>query len=140
MKMGYNLNDPGVADAIWSLSVQHGGVQKVLDLSKANMGGIVSSDSKTQIRSLYKARDQYTNGQFNKRYSAEVDLALNKSTDTGVRLAENSTQNKEMKEDLTKKKVTNTQIASTTQSTTQTAQVNPVVADDTNPYLRKLRG
>jgi hypothetical protein len=43
------------ADAIWSLSVQHGGVQKVLDLSKANMGGSVSTDTKTQIKSLYKA-------------------------------------------------------------------------------------
>ena len=46
-----------------------------------------------------------------------------------------------LKEDLTKQKEVKTQIALNTQTmnkTTQTQQMT--VADDTNPYLRKVRG
>ena len=81
-KMGYKVEDPGVADAIWSLSVQHGNVSGVLGLSKKNMGGTVSPDPKTEIISLYKARDEYTRGlgmNLSKRYDEEVKYALKKA-------------------------------------------------------------
>ena len=77
-KMGYKIEDPGVADAIWSLSVQHGRREAVLKLSKQNMGGVISDDPKEQVVSLYKARDEYTSGKFSKRYNEEVKTALQK--------------------------------------------------------------
>ena len=90
-KMGYKVEDPGVADAIWSLSVQHGQRQKVLNLSKQNMGGAISENVETQIKSLYKARDEYTNGKFSKRYNEEVQFALKKSGNTPPEIQPNAT-------------------------------------------------
>jgi len=77
-------------------------------LSKNNMGGNISSDPKKQIESLYKARDEYTKGLFNKRYTAEVELTLKKSGSSaveggtienkaGTQLAAASAENKDLK-------------------------------------------
>lgn len=94
-KMGFKVSNPGVADAIWSLSVQHGHVQKVLDIAKKDMGGSVSDDPKKEIEALYQARNEYTEGKFSKRYESEVKVVLGKST--GQQLASASTENKDLK-------------------------------------------
>ena len=94
-KMGFNLSDPGVADAIWSLSVQHGDVQRVLNIAKKDMGGSVSDDPKKEIEALYQARNEYTEGKFSKRYESEVKSVLDKST--GQQLNSVSIENKDLK-------------------------------------------
>lgn len=104
--MGYAVDDKGVADAIWSLSIQHGQVQKVLDLSKKNMGDIVDKDPKKEIESLYRARDDYTKSlhlDFSKRYKAEVQDALKEvgtPIDTGDKLDKASVMNKDLKKSV----------------------------------------
>ena len=94
-KMGFKITDAGVADAIWSLSVQHGNVQKVLDIAKKDMGGFVSDDPKKEIEALYQARNEYTDGKFSKRYESEVKVVLGKST--GQQLDSASSENKDLK-------------------------------------------
>jgi hypothetical protein len=146
--MGYAIQDPGVADAIWSLSVQHGGVQNVLNLSKKNMGGRVSSDPKTQIKSLYEARDKYTKGEFHKRYSQEVSYALAKagtspipeevSHEKGTKLAKSSGENKELKTAAAKSGGT-TIINNNTTNIKQgdTKQTNTTVAVNDSPAFER---
>jgi glutaredoxin len=87
-KMGYNVEDKGVAESIWSLSMQHGDVQKVLNISKENMGNQIDKDPKKQIESLYNARKKYTKDlgmDFEKRYNSEVQDAIKES---GSKLSE----------------------------------------------------
>ena len=145
--MGYNLSDAGVADAIWSLSVQHGNYKAVLNLSKQNMGGLIKEDPKEQIKSLYKARSDYVGGNaklnadmkasIQKRYSEEVNYALDKST--GNKLDMSSKENKELKSDsepITKVKndVNTTNINSKTLASNQ-----PIREDDSNPLIKKAQ-
>ena len=110
-KMGFKTDDAGVADAIWSLSVQHGKYKKVLGISKQIMGGTISVDPKQQIKALYAARNEYTSGQFSKRYNSEVEYALKKSgsslegtsqpvapvNNSGSQLDSSSKENKDLK-------------------------------------------
>jgi hypothetical protein len=146
IKMGYQLNDPGVADAIWSLSVQHAGVQTVLDLSKQNMGGIINEDPKEQIKSLYKARSDYVNGNIKlgegmkasiqNRYSQEVGYALDKST--GNQIDNVSKENKNLKADATQQEKSASSVnTNTINQKTQQDSSSAIEGDDRNAYLKK---
>jgi len=90
---GYDINNAGVADAIWSISVQHGpsGWESIMESAKKDMGGIVDPDPRKQIVALYEARKKYVMAvakqNHDARYDREVKAALDKSYqsyDTGV--------------------------------------------------------
>ena len=79
--------------------------KKVLELAKKYMNGGVDPNPKTQIKSLYDARKEYTKGAFDKRYNAEVDLVLAKAgngiieaepTNRGTQLASASQENQNL--------------------------------------------
>ena len=148
IKMGYQLNDPGVADAIWSLSVQHAGVQTVLDLSKQNMGGIINEDPKEQIKSLYKARSDYVNGNIKlgegmkasiqNRYSQEVGYALDKST--GNQIDNVSKENKNLKADAAQQEKSASSVNTNTINQKTQQESSPAISgDDKNAYSKKAQ-
>jgi hypothetical protein len=69
-KLGYNVDDPRVQEALFSMSVQHGKANRIVTMAKGAAGGTPEQ----QIAALYDARHQYTmkNRQnFSKRYGAE---------------------------------------------------------------------
>jgi hypothetical protein len=98
--LGFDINDKGIADAIWSASVQHGGVKTILRKAAASPGWN-SLDNKGKIKRLYEVRTEYArnilvkNGasseqisSVQKRYTREVNDALALSSDPGsVQLA-----------------------------------------------------
>lgn len=77
-KAGFDLNNRGVQEAVFSSSIQHGGVvRKLLPLIQKQLGGrdISSMTAEEQIRAIYKGRTAYhANGK--KRYDAELQDAL----------------------------------------------------------------
>lgn len=91
---GFNVDDRGVQEALFSMSVQHGGAKKIVN---AVVDEGVPSDSIEQIKALYRERSQYVmdlrtlstrikNNIVNKRYTSEVRdaIALAGTTDAGV--------------------------------------------------------
>lgn len=76
-KAGFNLNNEGVREAVFSSSIQHGGVvRKLLPLAQKMADKDISQLSdKEQIELIYKARMKYhSNGK--KRYEEELKSAL----------------------------------------------------------------
>lgn len=68
--LGYNVNDPRVQEALYSISVQHGGAKKVVDMAKSSIG----ADPEKQVESLFGARRQYVASKgmnFDTRYKSE---------------------------------------------------------------------
>ena len=79
-KAGFNLNNEGVREAVFSSSIQHGGVvRKLLPLAQKLADKNISELSdKEQIELIYKARMKYyPNGR--KRYEDELKSALDVS-------------------------------------------------------------
>ncbi|WP_227561012.1 VgrG-related protein [Acinetobacter bereziniae] len=76
-KSGFNLKNRGVQEAIFSSSIQHGGVVKyLLPKIKKQVGKDISLLSpQEQIRAIYKARTAY-HERGRKRYEAEMKDAL----------------------------------------------------------------
>ncbi|ENV16967.1 VgrG-related protein [Acinetobacter guillouiae] len=76
-KSGFNLNNRGVQEAIFSSSIQHGGVVKyLLPRIKKQVGKDISSlNVQEQIKAIYKGRTAY-HERGRKRYEAELKDAL----------------------------------------------------------------
>ena len=69
-KLGFNVEDPRVQEALYSMSIQHGGAKRIVSKSKA----AASLSPEAQVSSLYQHRHEYTmrhHQNFSKRYAAE---------------------------------------------------------------------
>jgi hypothetical protein len=83
-KMGYDTSDPRVQEALYSMSVQHGGAKKIVSAAGSGEG----KSAEDQVKALYAQRSQYvTNlGQGNlvSRYQKEQRdvLAINAERQT----------------------------------------------------------
>lgn len=91
--LGYNVNDPRVQEALYSISVQHGGAKKVVNMAKSSTGG----SPEQQVESLFGARRQYvaTKGMnFDTRYKSEkreilaMDVTKYKQDEMPTRMAD----------------------------------------------------
>lgn len=91
--LGYNVNDPRVQEALYSISVQHGGAKKVVSMAKSSTGG----SPEQQVESLFGARRQYvaTKGMnFDTRYKSEkreilaMDVTKYKQDEMPTRVAD----------------------------------------------------
>lgn len=87
--LGYNINDPRVQEALYSISVQHAGANKIVSMASAARG----TTPESQIEALYGSRRQYaaTKGMnFDTRYKSEKSdiLAMDVSKyNTGTQFA-----------------------------------------------------
>jgi hypothetical protein len=68
-KIGIDTSDAGMQQAIWSASVQHGGVNKILDAARHSEGWDAKSQE-DKIRQLYESRSEYTDSLKDVPYSA----------------------------------------------------------------------
>jgi hypothetical protein len=57
-ELGFDTSNPGVREALYSMSVQHGGAKKIVSDAAANKG----SNPQDQIKALYGSRSQYVAG------------------------------------------------------------------------------
>lgn len=57
-KLGFNMENRGVQDAIWSASVQHGGVNRILERAAKTPGWERMNDEE-KLRRLYEVRSEY---------------------------------------------------------------------------------
>jgi hypothetical protein len=86
--LGFNMNNRGMQDAVWSASVQHGGVKRLLAMAAATPGWAQMSDEQ-KLRTFYSVRAQYATNAMRrnkasasqiasvqKRYQSEVNDAL----------------------------------------------------------------
>ncbi len=114
--MGFDIENAGVANSLWSLSVQHGHVQEILDIAKKKMGDKVDPDPRIQIQSLYDARSMYVStlknvGNFDKRYQSESKDALelvDQKIDYGTELDDSSSKLKDVKKKSSPALINNT--------------------------------
>jgi hypothetical protein len=58
-KLGFKTNDPKIQEAVWSASIQHGGVKKVLNEAVAKNPNFDKLSADEQIKILYDARGDY---------------------------------------------------------------------------------
>lgn len=68
--LGYNVDDPRVQEALYSISVQHGGAKQIVNMAKSSTG----SNPEKQVESLFGARRQYVASKgmnFDTRYNSE---------------------------------------------------------------------
>lgn len=77
--------------------------------------------------------------QKNMKTDSRSDAVLPQQISTGSQIDQSSKENKSLKEDLTKQKITNTQIDSTSQTTTQSPQASAAPVDDSSAYSKKVR-
>lgn len=93
-EQGFSVDNRGVQEALYSMSVQHGGALKIVKQAKALMWVQVSAEE--QIKILYRARAGYVNGlsmpastkqSILKRYRMEVGDALGAMVITDVFVA-----------------------------------------------------
>ena len=61
-ELGYNTDDPRIQEMVWSGSIQHGKINKVLEMGA---GGESTED---QIKKFYSARTEYAKQNVNKKY------------------------------------------------------------------------
>jgi hypothetical protein len=82
-KLGFAVDNRGVQEALFSISVQHGGALRIVNQAKVLMRRRASAED--QIRILYRARGGYVSGlsmleatkrSILKRYNREVNDAL----------------------------------------------------------------
>ena len=59
-KLGFDMTNPAIRDAVWSGSIQHGQFGTVLE-NAAQSRDVKSMSSEDQIKALYAARTQYAN-------------------------------------------------------------------------------
>jgi hypothetical protein len=81
-ELGFKMEDSGVKDAIWSGSVQHGGIDTILERTAKKTPGFESMSAEDQIKAYYKERGVYAkeNGVDQEdRYSREQQSVLAKS-------------------------------------------------------------
>lgn len=57
-KLGFNMENRGVQDAVWSASVQHGGVNRILERAAKTPGWERMNDEE-KLRRLYEVRSEY---------------------------------------------------------------------------------
>lgn len=57
-KLGFNMQNKGVQDAVWSASVQHGGVKKLLSQAAKTPGWDKMTDEQ-KLQRLYQVRTEY---------------------------------------------------------------------------------
>lgn len=90
-KAGFNMNNRGVQEAVFSSSIQHGGVvRKLLPLIQKQVGRNISElTAEEQIKAIYKGRTTY-HQRGKKRYDAELKDALKLS---GTSFVPNGTAN-----------------------------------------------
>lgn len=80
---GFKMNDRGVQEAIFSGSIQHGGVKKIIK-SASNQKGFADMSAEQQIQAFYKSRRAYARKNvkpsvmkgLDKRYDAELKDAV----------------------------------------------------------------
>lgn len=68
--LGYNVDDPRVQEALYSISVQHGGAKTIVTNAKSS----ASAGPEQQVAGLFSARRSYTERKgfdFSRRYTAE---------------------------------------------------------------------
>lgn len=94
-KAGFNMNNRGVQEAVFSSSIQHGGVvRKLLPLIQKQVGRNISElTAEEQIKAIYKGRTTY-HQRGKKRYDAELKDALKLS---GTSFVPNGTANATLK-------------------------------------------
>ena len=87
-KLGFNTDDAGMQDAIWSASVQHGKVNKEILGKVASDPNFKNMSTEDQIKAIYSRRADYTDGlkgvskaAGRDRYEKEVQVALAKSAE-----------------------------------------------------------
>lgn len=69
-KLGFNVDDPRVAETLFSLSVQHGGAKRIVSAAKA----AVAAPAEEQVTALFDKRRNYVmrhKQNFDTRYAAE---------------------------------------------------------------------
>ena len=69
-KLGFKVEDPRVQEALYSMSVQHGGAKRIVSKAKA----AANLTPEAQVNSLYQHRHEYTmrhHQNFSKRYAEE---------------------------------------------------------------------
>lgn len=90
-ELGYDVSNPMIQNMVWSGSVQHGGINKVLQ--NAIKGKDISKMStEEQIKAFYDYRKEYSKKSgynLDKRYNEEMELAL-KNVNTPITPAENA--------------------------------------------------
>ena len=86
--LGFNTDDAGVQDAIWSASVQHGKVNKEILSKVAADPNFKNMSAEDQIKAIYNRRSEYVDGlqgvskaAGRDRYEKEVQVALAKSAE-----------------------------------------------------------
>lgn len=93
--LGYNLNDVGVREAIFSAAINHGGVKKII-ASAAKSKNFNKMSAREQINALYEARENYVRNTkiaggdkvknaLLRRYAAERKTALAMSQQDSMR-------------------------------------------------------
>lgn len=60
MKLGFDVTNRGVQEALFSMSVQHGKAKAIVD--RAAKAGAINGDAGEQIKALYKYRTDYVSG------------------------------------------------------------------------------
>ena len=88
-KAGFDMSNHGVQEAVFSSSIQHGGVvRNLLPLIKKQVGGDISKlSAEEQIKAIYKGRTAY-HKRGASRYSSEMQDAL--AISRGATQAQNS--------------------------------------------------
>jgi hypothetical protein len=70
---GFDLNDRGVQEAIFSGAVQHGGMNKITAAAARRLGDVKNASAEDQINALYDARTDYVaNGPGGRALGARV--------------------------------------------------------------------
>ncbi len=100
--LGFKTDDPKVQEAIWSASVQHGGVQKILASTASANPDFANMSPEDQTKALYKSRGDYS-------YNAQVKDGR---SDKEARAGSYDRYDKELKSVLALKQPDNTKVAS----------------------------
>jgi hypothetical protein len=81
-QLGFKMGDAGIRDAIWSGSVQHGGIKKILEAT-SKREGFKDMSAEDQIKAYYEERTKYAGKNspidVSGRYKQEVKDAIAKS-------------------------------------------------------------
>ena len=147
--LGFNVDNPGVRDAIWSGSVQHGAINKLLSRVASKNPNLKDMSDQDQIKAFYAERSAYAKESgFNldQRYSQEQQDVLAKSmpeqtTPPSTLLSEKSKENIDMKKQQSTPRSVMFKNDNTTNimnNTTQQTNTYAAAASTNSPYLSSI--
>ena len=77
-KLGFNVNDARIQEAVWSGSIQHGGIKKILDQTAQSISNFALASPEDQIKAYYKTRGDYS-AYYMRKNGASADTIQNAS-------------------------------------------------------------